>query len=105
MKYPIKDSLPDSQNIHSKYELRKVLHDLSGPLSSARGFTEELMYVRENIKGLLDSLGPNVDAELMKSLQYQVDDEMQHCLVRVERSLEKLDSTIESIRSDFKQAS
>ena len=79
-------------------DLRTFLHDMNGPLASARGFTEELVGVRRCIKDLIEKPNIGTDSELMASLQDQVDNEMEFCLDRVERSLVKLDSIIESIR-------
>ena len=88
----------DDQSTISVEELRGFLHDLNGPLASARGFAEELVGVCDSINGLLNSPELSMNDQLKESLQHQIDDEMKYCLDRVRRSLEKLDSTIEMKR-------
>ena len=83
----------------SANDLREILHDLNGPLASARGFTEELVDVRRCMKELLAKPNFGTDKELLASLQDQIDEEMEYCLDRVGRSLVKLDSVIESVRT------
>ena len=83
-------------------ELRSFLHDLHGPLACALGFTEELAYVRQSMQNLVKNLNDDVDSKALISLRVQIDDEMEHCLSRVNSSLVKLDSIIESMRTDTK---
>ena len=83
----------------SASDLREILHDLNGPLASARGFTEELIDVRRCMKELVAKPDIGTDKELMASLQDQIEEEMEYCLERVERSLVKLDSIIDAVRT------
>ena len=83
-------------------ELRSFLHDLHGPLACALGFTEELAYVRQSMQNLVKNLNDDADSKALISLRVQIDDEMEHCLSRINRSLVKLDSIMESMRTDTK---
>ena len=89
---------PDNSQPISSDDLNVFLHDMNGPLASARGFTEELVNVRRCMKDLIEKPNSGIDSELLASLQDQIDNEMEFCLERVERSLVNLDSIIESIR-------
>ena len=95
----------DQSQLISTSELREILHDLNGPLASARGFTEELVDVRRCMQDLLANPNVGTDKELLASLQDQIEEEMEYCLDRVERSLAKLDSVIETVRSRHNKSS
>ncbi|MDB3936249.1 hypothetical protein N9383_05970 [Granulosicoccus sp.] len=90
---------PGRSDLISASDLREILHDLNGPLASARGFTEELIDVRRCMKELVAKPDIGTDKELMASLQDQIEEEMEYCLERVERSLVKLDSIIDAVRT------
>ena len=94
----------DRSDLISANDLREILHDLNGPLASARGFTEELVDVRRCMKDLLAKPDIGTDKELLASLQDQVEEEMEYCLDRVERSLVKLDSVIDSVRTRHRKS-
>ena len=91
--------IPEKPTMVSARDLQSYLHDINGPLASARGFTEELKDVRRCMKDLIAKPDIGSDKALMSALQDQIDDEMEYCLDRVERSLVNLDSIVELIRT------
>lgn len=79
--------------------LSQYVHDLSGSSVTARGFAGELEIARQHIIELLSRLPADTDPELMKELKFQLEDEMKHCLFRVEESLMKLDGSIDKLKA------
>ena len=90
--------MQDTQNALYEIRLSRTLHDLSGPMLVARGFTAELRLARESVLALLASLPPETDPEIMQNLKDQIDTEMDHCLFRIDESLSRLDASIDSLR-------
>ncbi len=82
-----------------KSGLSQFVHDLAGSAVTANGFAGELEIARQQVTELLKKLPADTDPELMKELVFQVEDEMKHCLFRIEESLEKLDDTIDRIKA------
>lgn len=91
--------MPEDKEALYYNRLSRTLHDLSGPMLVAKGFTEELRLARKSALALLASLPPETDPDVMKSLKDQIDTEMDHCLFRIDESLTRLDATIESLRA------
>ena len=91
--------MPENSDALYDIRLSRTLHDLSGPMLVAKGFTEELRLARESALALLASLPPETDPEVVQSLKDQIDIEMNHCLFRIDESLTRLDATIESLRA------
>ncbi len=89
----------DTRDAPVKSPLSQFVHDLSGSTVTARGFAGELEIAREHVIGLLARLPADTDPELMKELTFQLEDEMKHCLFRVEESLMKLDGTIDKLKA------
>ena len=90
--------MQDSENALYQKRLSSALHDLSGPILVAKGFSFELRLARDSALALLASLPPQTDQEVIQSLKEQIDTEMDHCLCRIDESLLKLDATIEGLR-------
>ena len=91
--------MPENNDALYEIRLSRTLHDLSGPMLVAKGFTEELRLARESALALLASLPPETSPEVVQSLKDQIDTEMNHCLFRIDESLTRLDATIESLRA------
>ena len=91
--------MPENKDAAYEIRLSRALHDLSGPMLVAKGFTEELRLARESALALLASLPPETDPEIIQSLKDQIDTEMDHCLFRIDESLTRLDVTIEGLRA------
>lgn len=91
--------MPEDNDALHETRLSRTLHDLSGPMLIAKGFTEELRLARESALALLASLPPETDPDIVQSLKDQIDTEMDHCLFRIDESLTRLDATIESLRA------
>ncbi len=96
---PEDEIMPENSDALYDIRLSRTLHDLSGPMLVAKGFTEELRLARESALALLASLPPETDPEVVQSLKDQIDIEMNHCLFRIDESLTRLDATIESLRA------
>lgn len=93
------DSDHNTRDAPVKSPLSQFVHDLSGSTVTARGFAGELEIAREHVIELLSRLPADTDPELMKELKFQLEDEMKHCLFRVEESLLKLDGTIDKMKA------
>ena len=91
--------MQDTKNSLYESRLSTTLHDLSGPMLVARGFTAELRLARESALALLASLPPETDPQVIKDLKDQIETEMDLCLFRIDESLSRLDATIESLRA------
>lgn len=82
---------------HSK-ALRKAIHDLNGPIITARGYVEELRLVRDDILDLVEKLAP---AEVsLDPVRDNLTSEMGLCFERVEQAFERLDEVIEQLRQN-----
>ena len=82
-----------------KPALSQIIHDLSGPTITARGFAGELEIARDKVLALLEWLPSDTDPDVMQALKDELENEMQHCLFRIEESLSKLDNTIDGMRA------
>lgn len=91
--------MPNSKNALHESRLSTTLHDLTGPMLTARGFTSELRIARESALALLASLPAETSPEVLQGLKEQIDTEMNHCLFRIDESLSKLDASIDSLRN------
>ena len=82
-----------------KSNLSHFVHDLSGSAVTAKGFSGELEIARQQVIELLKRLPADTDPELMQELKFQLEDEMKHCLFRVDESLTNLDATIDRLKA------
>lgn len=83
----------------AKSPLSEFVHDLSGSAITANGFAGELEIAREQVIELLKRLPTDTDPELKKELAFQLEDEMKHCLFRIQESLSHLDDTIGRLKA------
>lgn len=89
----------DARAEPDKPQLSQLVHDLSGSTITARGFTGELEIARERVSELLKKLPADMDPDVVQELKFQLEDEMKHCLFRVDESLSQLDSCINRLKA------
>lgn len=93
------EEIPETQAM-ARSRQSKLSHDLSGAAITVSGFTIELEIARQHVLALLDRLPETTDAELMQNLRFQVEEEMQQCLLQITKSLENMEATLDTMTSD-----
>lgn len=79
--------------------MSQFTHDLSGSAITARGFAGEVDIAREQILELLKRLPANTDPDVMQALKYQLEEEIPHCLFRIDESMTNLHATIDKMKT------